>query len=453
MSIHLPLTVILRRYDRADGFTTIELRGYFPVVAFVILLLLYLFSTTEEAAMGVTTLGGILIFGYLWARAMTHNVTAERHLLSVAMQVGDELEEHVYLENTSYLPILWAEFVDRSDLPSYNVTSVRATEASGSRRWTARAICTKRGLYQLGPWELKLSDPFGIFLVRHTYNQIQEILVYPPLAPLPRHLLPASGSIGEHRPLRQALSAETVNAISTRPYQPGDSLRHLHWPTTARQAEPYVKYFEPEATSTVWIILDLDADVHLGTGIDSTVETMVILAASLAHDMLHRHLAVGLLACNEQLTVVAPARGQVNIWTILRALAPLNPSRSCPISQTLKHAQSILSPHHLAFVITPSLDTTWVKVLKHLPKPDGINIEAILLDPASFGGKGQAKTCAIQLAELGIRARIIRRGEIQPIEAAYGELRRWKFKILGTGRAVPLSKPRSVLQSKIGWGP
>jgi uncharacterized protein (DUF58 family) len=265
-------------------------------------------------------------------------------------------------------------------------------------------------------------------------------------------LLSTSGALGEHRPLHQALNANTVNAINPRPYQPGDPLRHLHWPTTARRDEPYIKNFEPEATSTVWLILDLDADVHLGSGIDSSVETMVILAASLAYEMLHRRLAVGLLASNEQLTVVSPIRGHANIWTLLRALAPLQPSHSCPISHTLENAQSILSPRHLAIILTPSLDTTWVKTLNHLPKPGGISIEAILIDPASFGGKGQAKDCALHLAEMGIRARVIQRGEVQPIEAAYGELRRWKFRVLGTGRAVPISKPRAVLRSQ-GWLP
>lgn len=452
MPIHFTRPLILRRYDRADGFTTIELRRYFPIVAFVILLLLYLFSTTEEAAMGATTVGAVLFTGFLWARSMAHGVSAKRQLLSVAMQVGDELEEKIFLENTSTLPVLWAEFVDHADLPGYNVASVRATETLGSRRWTARAICTNRGVYQLGPWELKLGDPFGLFLVRQTYTETQEILVYPPLAQLPRHMLPTSGAMGEHRPLHQALNANTVNAISTRPYQPGDPLRHLHWPTTARRDEPYIKNFEPEATSTVWLILDLDADVHLGSGIDSSVETMVILAASLAHEMLHRRLAVGLLASNEQLTVVSPIRGQANIWTILRALAPLQPSHSCPISHTLEKAQSILSPRHLAFILTPSMDTTWVKALNRLPKPGGLSIEAILIDPASFGGKGHAKDCALRLAEMGIRARVIQRGEVQPIDAAYGELRRWKFKVLGTGRVVPISKPRAVQRSQ-GWVP
>ena len=319
MPIHLPRPLILRRYDHDEGFTTIELRRYFPFIVFTILLLLYLFSTTEEAAMGVTSVGAVLFFAFLWARSMARGVSAKRQLLSVAMQVGDELEERISLENFSTLPVLWAEFVDHADLPGHNVASVRATEMLGSRRWTARAICTKRGVYQLGPWELQLGDPFGLFLVRHTYTESQEILVYPPLAQLPRHLLPTSGALGEHRPLHQALNANTVNAISPRQYQPGDPLRHLHWPTTARRDEPYIKNFEPEATSTVWLILDLDADVHLGSGIDSSVETMVILAASLAYEMLHRRLAVGLLASNEKLTVVSPIRGPANVWRILRA--------------------------------------------------------------------------------------------------------------------------------------
>ncbi len=452
MPIHFPRPFILRRYDRADGFTTIELRHSFPLVVFIILLLLYLFSTTEEAAMGVTSLGAILFIGFLWARSMVHGVSAKRQLLSVAMQVGDELEEKIFLENTSTLPILWAEFVDHSDLPGYNVTSVRATESLGSRRWTARTICSNRGVYQLGPWELKLGDPFGLFLVRHSYTETQEILVYPPMAQLPRHLFPTSGSLGEHRPLHQALNANTINAISSRPYQPGDSLRHIHWPTTARRDYPYIKNFEPEATSTVWLILDLDAAVHLGEGIDSTVETMVILAASLAYEMLHHRLAVGLLASNEQLTVVSPIRGHANIWTILRALAPLQPTQPSPISHTLKKVQSLLSPRHLAFILTPSLDTTWVKALNRSPKPGGVSIEAILIDPASFGGMGQAQDCALRLAEMGIRARVIRRGEVRPIDAAYGELRRWRFRVLGTGRAVPISKPRAIPRSQ-GWAP
>ena len=103
MPIHLPRPLILRRYDHDEGFTTIELRRYFPFIVFTILLLLYLFSTTEEAAMGVTSVGAVLFFAFLWARSMARGVSAKRQLLSVAMQVGDELEERISLENFSTL--------------------------------------------------------------------------------------------------------------------------------------------------------------------------------------------------------------------------------------------------------------------------------------------------------------------------------------------------------------
>ena len=67
---------------------------------------------------------------------------------------------------------------------------------------------------------------------------------------------------GEERPLHQPLRAETQDAFTARPYQPGDPLRHIHWPITARHDAPYVKVFEPEDASTVWLLADLDAAAH-----------------------------------------------------------------------------------------------------------------------------------------------------------------------------------------------
>jgi hypothetical protein len=67
-----------------------------------------------------------------------------------------------------------------------------------------------------------------------------------------------------------------------------------------------------------------------------------------------------------------------------------------------------------------------------------------LLDPASFGGSGDAEAFAPFLADLGIPARVVRQGDIQPISGAYGELRRWEFITLGTGRVVVRKAPREA---------
>jgi hypothetical protein len=139
MPIHLPHPVILRRYDHDDGFNTIELRRSFPFIVFIILLLLYLFSTTEEAAIGVTSVGAVLLFAFLWARSMAHGVSAKRQLLSVAMRVGDELKERISLENFSILPILWAEFVDHADLPGHN----RRLQLGSASSPLTLSVCTR----------------------------------------------------------------------------------------------------------------------------------------------------------------------------------------------------------------------------------------------------------------------------------------------------------------------
>src|SRR3972149_2655936 len=122
-----------------------------------------------------------------------------------------------------------AEVVDHSSMPGYSVSSVRAAESHQTVNWRVNAACSQRGVFQLGPWELLLGDPFGVFRVIQSYSERNEILVYPPLADLPRSILPHQRMVGDNRPLRQPLPAETIQAISARPFAPGDPLRQIHW--------------------------------------------------------------------------------------------------------------------------------------------------------------------------------------------------------------------------------
>lgn len=451
-----------------DRVVTLHLRQPLLPIVFAFIFIWHLAAPSEVTAISLAALGGLLVGAFLWARAMALRVTGQRQLRSAAMQVGDELEELITLANVSALPVLWAEFVDQSDFPGYTVASVRAADGQSTIRWRAHTLCTHHGLHVLGPWELRLGDPFGIFLVRQIYTQPQEVLIYPPLAVLPDELLPHSASVGDHRPLRQPLWAETITASHTRAYQPGDPVRHLHWRTTARREALYTKVFEPEASSTVWIIPDLDAKAHLtpyprplpplligeGGGVtqsageggeagEDTEETTMLLAASLANQLLRKRLSVGLAAFTDKAIVVPPQPGTPHLWKILRALAPLRPTGAWPFAQTISNLQSLVSPRDLVMVITPSVNADWPIELHRLIRRGG-GAEAILLDPLSFGGEGDAEACAWLLAELNITPKIIRRGDLHPVSGAYGPLRRWEFMALGTGRVLVKQRPRGV---------
>ena len=527
----------LYTFDRLGCQVRLSARQKLPLIALPLLVLWYLARPAPVAAAAAVGLGSLLLFSYLWARSLARGVEAGRRLRYAAVQVGDELEEQVAIHNASALPLVWVELIDQSDLPDYPFSSVRSLGGNSHTEWRTHTTCTRRGVFTLGPWQTRCGDPFGLFLVTHTYLQKNDVLVYPPLAPLPPRLLPRGQVQGEERPLHQPLRAETQDAFTARPYQPGDPLRHLHWPITARHDAPYVKVFEPEDASTVWLLADLDAAAHVGvlSDPDSSLETMILLLASLTSELLRQRVAVGLLAFSGDPTpnpspvsgrnwggvgggvgvsepqVCMPSRNPLHLWDILRTLALLEPSPH-PFQEALDKARALVGGRDQVLAVTPSLSAAWLPALHQLNRGKRmLSASVILIDPASFeiptvetqdfasrsgdthpdratgagdiasrglrvetqdiasqsrrptrapaetqhlmppafggaslqrGSAGQADTFASLLARQGVHCSVVRRGELRPIHGAYGELSRWEFKTLGTGRVVVRHAPR-----------
>jgi hypothetical protein len=67
-----------------------------------------------------------------------------------------------------------------------------------------------------------------------------------------------------------------------------------------------------------------------------------------------------------------------------------------------------------------------------------------VLDPASFGGETSADDFVALLREQGVSAQLVRSEDIVPISGAYGEVRRWEFQTLGTGRVFVRQTPRAA---------
>lgn len=435
---------------------TIEIRRWLPFLLFPVLVGWYVAMPVAVTLMSAVALGGVLIAATLWARALARGVRGQRRLRFAAMQVGDELEEQIFMENNAVIPALWAEFVDRSNIPGYTVTSARAADPKSAIAWRAHTVCTRRGVYQLGPWELRLGDPFGLLAVRQVYLEHQEILVYPPLAALPEHILPHYGAMGDHRPLNQPLRAETITSNSVRAYVPGDPLRHIHWRTTARRGEPFVKQFAPEAASNVWLIADFDERVHTGEGDFSSQEAMVTVVVSLAARLLQQNLSVGLLASAGEEVVVLPRQGQTHLWSILQAIAPLHTVPERPLEDVLQRAKTLVAGNDLLVLVTPSLRSDWIAPLRRIARSRGGSgrAEVVLLDPDSFRSAGEqlpakhaatAETFLPVLMENGIPANLLRRDDLHLISGFYGEISRWEFSVLGTGRAIARRAPRAAI--------
>jgi uncharacterized protein (DUF58 family) len=429
------------RVHRLDCAASLHLRAPLLPLAFLAFLVRWALHPTAYAFTGAVFSGSLLLISLIWIRSMALLVSTRRALRFTALQVGDHLEEVLFLENRSLLPVVFAEFIDHSAMPGYAIHGVRVAGPCSTEQWRLHANCTQRGVYSLGHWEVRLADPLGVFEARQLYRQPDVITVFPPVATLPLPVTSHHRTLGDRLALRQAVPADTVNAMSTRPYVAGDPARRIHWRTSARQRELFVKLFEPEANSVIWLILDLDQAVHIGQGNESSLEKMIIVGASLASRRLDEQLAVGMLLNAERTQVVPPRSGRDYRWTVLHALAAAEPS-SRPLATTLARAASIVSVRDSVAIVTPSLDPSWLEALPALTAGARGGLEVWLLDPASFGGAGHAVSLASQLHERGIPTQILQRGDIHPVLGAYDSIRTWEFRTLATGRALLNQSPR-----------
>jgi uncharacterized protein (DUF58 family) len=221
-----------------------------------------------------------------------------------------------------------------------------------------------------------------------------------------------------------------ANAVSVREYVPGDSLRWVHWRTSARREPLFVRTFEETPASDWWVFLDMDQRVQAGKGQAATEEHGVILAASLADRGLQAGKSVGLVTFGERLVWLSPRPGADQRWEILRALALVNPGRSS-LAEVLERTGSVLRHRSSLVVITPDVAGTWLDSIVFLMQR-GIVPTVLLLDRDSFGGGGdrmpsfRAGQTLASLVDQGITHFLITPDVLDRPEVRPGQIGQWR---------------------------
>ncbi len=386
-------------------------------------------------------LAGTWLLCFLWARSLARSLTFTREMRYGWMQVGDRLEERFTLVNSGVAPAMWVEISDHSDLPGYTASQVTGVGSSGRNQWHTRGMCSRRGLYTLGPTTLTTGDPLGIYTVTLHNPASTTLMVMPPIVPLPVIDVAPGGRSGEGRPRANA-PERTISAASVREYTPGDSLRWIHWRTFARRDKPFVRILDGTPAGDWWIVLDLDRTAQVGQGWDSTEEHGVILAASLADRGLRLRRSVGLVASGQELTWLSPEHSEAHRWKILRALALINPGETS-LAELLSRNQSSIGRQSSLVIITPTMRSDWIEAL--IPMLwRGVIATVLLLDPVSFGADPAAastQAVAATLADLGVARHIITRELLNRPEARPGHAGEWEWRITPTGRAIAVRSP------------
>ena len=408
-------------------------------------------------------LGYILIAVLAVAAAITwlsvRNVEIHRHTRSSRAEVGGLAEETFSVTNRSWLPKLWLEVFDGSELPGHHASRVVSALAPGrTRSWSVRTMCRKRGVFTLGPLTLAGGDPLGMFQAERELPHTSSFIVYPRTVSLRGIDLP-TGYLSGGQVIRRRAEFATTNVRGVRAYQPGDSFNRIHWPTTARRARLYTKEFELDPIADFWLLVDLDRAAHTGSededlghgrgGRDNghnghgqgakddgdhgpamawmdegvpelertTEEYAVTIAASLARHFLAAGKSVGLIAHGQRRVVVQPDRGDRQVVKILSHLAVLRAAGRAGLAQVLSAENHEFTRNTTLLVITPTNTLRWIEGLREL-RFRGVSSMVVLLDAPTFGAAGAVDGVTATLAAHGVPYRLVRCGD--DLRAALG---------------------------------
>jgi uncharacterized protein (DUF58 family) len=340
--------------------------------------------------------GGLLIAAYIWSWVAIHWIRIGRQTFARRAQVGKQFDERFTVSNTAVVPKLSLEVRDFSNLPDHHASHIVPTLFPRRHyQWEVHTLCQQRGQFTLGPLTINSGDPFGLFQFPRHINATSRVIVYPATVPLHEFASPI-GRLSGGNAVRRRTYEVTTNAAGIRDYAPGDSLNRIHWKTSARRGKLYVKEFELDPLSDVWIFVDFDRttfvnavgvpDAPQGTWQlpSNTEEYAVTCAASIAEYYIEADRAVGLVAYTPFREVAQPDRGERQLSRILEVLALAKSETAMSLRQLLTIEADLIGRGNTLVIVTASLDEGWIRQAEYLRRR-GLYVVAVLVNPASFG--------------------------------------------------------------------
>lgn len=377
------------------------------------------------------TLFVVLLASGLWTTLSLLGVSVKRSTRTLRKQVGEVLNEEYEIINRSILPKVWLKVADKAEfLGGTGSKVITGIGGNQSRSYVALTLLQKRGWFPLGPTQVESGDVFGLYSQKKTFTTHQRLLVIPYMFDIQFFLAPFGILPGGHT-VRDKTLEVTPYAAGVREYVPGDTLKRIHWPSSARKQTLIVKEFEKDPLAEVWIFLDARKTAHIRSDESSladlhqiwwvrykkafrlppdTAEYSISIAASIARFFIQQKREVGLVSAGQNYSVLPAERGDRQLGKILETLAVLEPEGELPLWALVNAQVGHLARGSTVVLITPETDQQIVTITMELIHRGLIPV-LILINSASFGGSQDTEIITKQLARQGVFTFVINEGD------------------------------------------
>lgn len=360
----------------------------------------------------------------LWVRLLQRPMTLRRSLGRAERLAGDDVAVQLELDAEGLVPSGTLVLRERIARLGERETPLQRRHGRLRGRYLLRHV--PRGRYPIEETQVVIEDPFGLERVAVTLPSTASILVYPRLVDVDRLFSESGARTPEGRRLLLRRSSG-FDLHSVRDYQQGESLRRVHWPTTARRGHLMVKELEDSPRDETAVLLDADAGVVVGKAPDSSFELAVRAAGSIVKSHASRGRRAALVV-NGSRAAYQRVHSFDGDWHLaLEILAAVEPDGRNPVANMLADGAGPASRAVELTVVTSALSPRLVERLAHRALGNH-GASLVYVDAASFAEEGAGLPVAagallLRLQRAGVPILVLRRGDDLAAKLSAGELR------------------------------
>jgi uncharacterized protein (DUF58 family) len=231
-------------------------RGWAALGASLALLVLWVALGEPELLSIGLLLAVATTTAFIFVRRSNPSVSVTRHLSPNLVHEGEQTVVEAALTNVGARRV-WNLTVE-DEVAGLGSARFAAARLAPDETATAtyQILCKPRGIYDVGPLQVSVSDPLRLAERSRLVGQSDRLIVYPSVEqlsglPVLRGLDP---SMYASQPEFSHRGGEDFYTL--RQYQTGDDLRRVHWPSTAKLDELMIRQLETPWQSRALVFFD-----------------------------------------------------------------------------------------------------------------------------------------------------------------------------------------------------
>ncbi|HET9215157.1 MAG TPA: DUF58 domain-containing protein [Gaiellaceae bacterium] len=350
----------------------------------------------------------------LWVRLLQRPMTLRRRLDRGDRLAGDDVPVQLELDAEGLVPSGTLVLRERIARLGERETPLVRRHGRLRGRYVLRRV--PRGRYAIEASEIVIEDPFGLERVEVELPSQSSILVYPRLVDVDRLFSESGARTPEGRRLLMRRPSG-FDLHSVREYEQGESLRRVHWPSTAKRGQLMVKELEDSPRDETAVLLDADAATVVGEAPESSFELAVRAAGSILKSHASRGRRAALIV-NGARPVYQRVHTFDGDWhRALEVLAGVEPDGRSPVVNVLADEAGPASRAVELTVVTSVLSARLVERLVHRALGHH-GASLVYVEAASFArpaaGEQLPVDAAAQILRLhraGVPVVVLRRGD------------------------------------------